>query len=257
MRLRGFFVVIACAALVLVPGAATAPSQAVPLFGTVGPGFTITLADANSRPVTQLDPGTYDDHGARPLRRAQLPPLRPRRRRVHRRSRRRRRSPGRSRSARAATRPCATRTRRRCSQNVHRRQPAARDDAEPPRAGRDAEAARDGRPEEHDLAPERERQDAASRCQGRHLLDRRARPLEAAQLPSVGKGVNRKSTARRHRHADVEAEAREGDAPLLLRPAPKTRQGLGHRQLAAPARLDEPASRRRRRGSPPGGRARS
>ena len=60
MRLRGFFVVIACAALVLVPGAATAPSQAVPLFGTVGPGFTITLADANNRLVTQLDPGTYE-----------------------------------------------------------------------------------------------------------------------------------------------------------------------------------------------------
>jgi plastocyanin len=60
MRLRGFFVVIACASLVLVPGAATAPSQAVPLFGTVGPGFTITLADASNRLVTQLDPGTYE-----------------------------------------------------------------------------------------------------------------------------------------------------------------------------------------------------
>jgi len=59
MRLRGFLVA-ACAALALVPGAATAPVQAVPLVGTVGPGFTITFADAGGRLVTQLDPGTYE-----------------------------------------------------------------------------------------------------------------------------------------------------------------------------------------------------
>jgi hypothetical protein len=60
MRLRGLLVLTVCAALVLVPGAATAPAQAVHLNGTVGPGFTITLADANGRLVTQLDPGTYE-----------------------------------------------------------------------------------------------------------------------------------------------------------------------------------------------------
>ena len=60
MRVRGLLVLTACAALVLVPGAATAPSQAVPLLGTVGPGFAITLADASGRLVTQLDPGTYE-----------------------------------------------------------------------------------------------------------------------------------------------------------------------------------------------------
>jgi hypothetical protein len=60
MRVRGLVVLTACAALVLVPGAATAPAQAVPLAGTVGPGFTITLADAGGRLVTQLDPGTYE-----------------------------------------------------------------------------------------------------------------------------------------------------------------------------------------------------
>ncbi len=60
MHLRGFLAVAACAALVLVPGAATAPAQAVPLLGTVGPGFTITLADAGGRLVTQLDPGLYE-----------------------------------------------------------------------------------------------------------------------------------------------------------------------------------------------------
>lgn len=59
MRLPGFFVA-GCAALVLVQGAATAPVQAVHLNGTVGPGFTITLADSNGRLVTQLDPGTYE-----------------------------------------------------------------------------------------------------------------------------------------------------------------------------------------------------
>ncbi len=57
---RGLIVLTACAALVLVPGAATAPAQAVPLLGTVGPGFNITLADAGGRLVTQLDPGTYE-----------------------------------------------------------------------------------------------------------------------------------------------------------------------------------------------------
>jgi hypothetical protein len=60
MRARGHLVLIACAALVLVPGAATAPAQAVHLDGVVGPGFTITLADTNGRLVTQLDPGAYE-----------------------------------------------------------------------------------------------------------------------------------------------------------------------------------------------------
>lgn len=60
MRFRGLIVLAASAALVLVPGAVPAPAQAVPLLGTVGPGFTITLADAGGRLVTQLDPGAYE-----------------------------------------------------------------------------------------------------------------------------------------------------------------------------------------------------
>ncbi len=60
MRRRGLFALTACAALVLVPAAGTAPVQAAQLFGTVGPGFAITLEDADGRPVTQLDPGTYE-----------------------------------------------------------------------------------------------------------------------------------------------------------------------------------------------------
>ncbi len=60
MRLRGLLILTASAALVLVPGAATAPAQAVQLFGTVGPGFSITLAHADGRLVTQLDPGAYE-----------------------------------------------------------------------------------------------------------------------------------------------------------------------------------------------------
>jgi hypothetical protein len=58
MRLRGL-VVAAAAALVLVPGAATAPEQTPQLFGTVGPGFTITLEDAAGTSVTRIEPGTY------------------------------------------------------------------------------------------------------------------------------------------------------------------------------------------------------
>jgi len=60
MRVRGLLALTATAVLALVTGAATAPAQAVKLEGTVGPGFTITLADANGRLVTQLDPGTYE-----------------------------------------------------------------------------------------------------------------------------------------------------------------------------------------------------
>jgi hypothetical protein len=59
MRRRGLFALTACAALTLVPAAVTASAQAVQLLGTVGPGFTITLADASGRLVSQLDPGTY------------------------------------------------------------------------------------------------------------------------------------------------------------------------------------------------------
>lgn len=75
MHRRGLAVLTATAALVLVPGGATAPVQATQLVGTVGPGFSITLATADGRLVTQLDPGTYeitvrdlsDDHNFRLL----------------------------------------------------------------------------------------------------------------------------------------------------------------------------------------------
>jgi plastocyanin len=57
MRLRGL--VVAAMALVLVPGATSAPEQTPQLFGTVGPGFTITLEDASGNSVTRIEPGTY------------------------------------------------------------------------------------------------------------------------------------------------------------------------------------------------------
>jgi hypothetical protein len=60
MHLRGLLALGACAALVLVPGAATAPAQAVKLVGTVGPGFSILLEYPDGRTVTQLDPGSYE-----------------------------------------------------------------------------------------------------------------------------------------------------------------------------------------------------
>ena len=49
-------VTIVALAAVGVAVAATAPS---PLVGTVGPGFTITLRDAQGNAVTRADPGTY------------------------------------------------------------------------------------------------------------------------------------------------------------------------------------------------------
>ena len=60
MHLRGLLALVACAALVLVPGAATAPAQAVKLVGTVGPGFSILLEFPDGRTVTQLDPSSYE-----------------------------------------------------------------------------------------------------------------------------------------------------------------------------------------------------
>ena len=60
MRVRGLLALTATAALALVAGAATAPAQPVKLEGIVGPGFSITLAHADGRLVTQLDPGTYE-----------------------------------------------------------------------------------------------------------------------------------------------------------------------------------------------------
>jgi hypothetical protein len=46
--------VCACAAL-----ASPAVAQAIDLFGTVGPDFTISLRNAGGQSVTQLDPGAY------------------------------------------------------------------------------------------------------------------------------------------------------------------------------------------------------
>ena len=57
MRLRGSLAAAAAAALALVPGAAPAPVSQ--LFGTVGPGFSITLQDASGNNVTRVEPGTY------------------------------------------------------------------------------------------------------------------------------------------------------------------------------------------------------
>ena len=47
---------VAAAVLVFASGAG---AQSPTLFGTVGPGFQIKLADASGNPVTHLDPGTY------------------------------------------------------------------------------------------------------------------------------------------------------------------------------------------------------
>jgi plastocyanin len=46
-------------AAVLLPGAAQSAATATQLNVTVGPGFSIKVADANGKSVTQLDPGDY------------------------------------------------------------------------------------------------------------------------------------------------------------------------------------------------------
>jgi len=57
MRFRGLIVLAACGAVAAAP---TALSAAAQLTGTVGPGFTIGLADGTGAQVRQLDPGTYE-----------------------------------------------------------------------------------------------------------------------------------------------------------------------------------------------------
>jgi len=46
-------------ALLVAAGGSAAPSQATKLFGTVGPGFSIVLRNAQGNQVTKLDPGAY------------------------------------------------------------------------------------------------------------------------------------------------------------------------------------------------------
>ncbi len=60
MRLRGLVALAACGGARARPGCGDGAGTGRQLIGTVGPGFTITLADANGRLVTQLDPGTYE-----------------------------------------------------------------------------------------------------------------------------------------------------------------------------------------------------
>ena len=188
MRLRGLIVLAAAAAARPRPGVRRPAPRRPPAVGTVGPGFTITLADADGSPVTQLDPGTYEIVVARPLRRAQLPPLGPGVDESTRRSRRPRTVTWTVTFARGPLHgQSATRTRRRCTGSSWSATRRRRADAAAA-AGRDAEAARTVGPKNTISLAERERCGAASRRQGRHLLDRRPRPLEAAQLPSRRQG---------------------------------------------------------------------
>ena len=174
MRVRGLVVLTAAAALAVAVGAATAPAQAVKLEGTVGPGFTITLAHTDGRIVTQLDPGTYEitvrdlseEHNFRLF------------------------GPGVERFTQVETTETVTWTVTfregrytvwcdpHSTQMVRRftvGNPPPLPTPKPPCTGsEDAEAARHRRPEEHDLAAQRHRSRAAPRRQGRHLLGRRA-----------------------------------------------------------------------------------
>ena len=51
--------VLVAAAAVLVPASARPQAAAIDLFGSVGPGFTISLKDSTGATVTHVDPGAY------------------------------------------------------------------------------------------------------------------------------------------------------------------------------------------------------
>jgi hypothetical protein len=59
MRLGGLLVLVATTALVVAGGAPAVTANPV-LNGRVGPDFDIRLTHPDNRPVTQIDPGTYD-----------------------------------------------------------------------------------------------------------------------------------------------------------------------------------------------------
>ena len=56
---RTLAVTIACLAPFAVAGIAIAATSPTPLFGTVGPGFSIALRDAQGNSVTRLEPGEF------------------------------------------------------------------------------------------------------------------------------------------------------------------------------------------------------
>lgn len=59
-RVVALALALTAASLVIAVGGSAAPVQEVKLFGTVGPEFAITLADAQGNRVTKLDPGAYE-----------------------------------------------------------------------------------------------------------------------------------------------------------------------------------------------------
>ena len=59
IRLSLILFLVLGAAAVLAPGSARSSSTATQLNGSVGPGFVITLKDANGNLVSHLDPGAY------------------------------------------------------------------------------------------------------------------------------------------------------------------------------------------------------
>jgi len=59
-RVLVFALALAAAALLGATDGSAVQSQNVKLVGTVGPGFSITLEDAQGNRVRNLEPGTYD-----------------------------------------------------------------------------------------------------------------------------------------------------------------------------------------------------
>ena len=171
----------------------------------------------------------------RPRDRAQLPPLRARRRPVHTRSRDRERHLDRDVRRGPLHGTCATRTRPRCAATfVAGNPPPNRLRPHPDAGSGGEEAAAHGRPDGDDHAPQRGRQGAPRLTAGNYTIVVRDRSkLHNAHL--VGKGVNRKSGLAATGTADVEGEALSRPAPLLLRSQPEDGQGLDQGHVGASA----------------------
>ena len=211
---------LAFGAAALVSLAAPAAAHATDLFATVGPEFTITLRDAQNQPVTKLDPGEYrivvEDRSE--FHNFHL------------------KGPG----VDVATDIEQIGT---VEWNVTFAEGRYTFVCDPHASvmhgafvvgnstGAPRRARRDGRAEEHDLAPAGRKEGDVAGCG--ELRDRRARPLEEAQLPPARPRCEPEDDGSRARHGDVEPDAQCREVRVPVRPSGEAPEGLVHRDRLA------------------------
>ena len=167
---------------------------ATELCGTVGPGFSIRLTHPDGSPSRRSTPAPttivvrdlaeeHNFHLSGPGVDGRTEVEDDRERHLDRDARRR-----------AATRSCATRTRPRCSGAFVVGNPPPAAPPPPPTPAPAAEAPAHRRPGSDDHAAQRGGQ-GAPRAHGRHLHDRRPRPLEDAQRPPASARASTASPA--------------------------------------------------------------